>query len=226
MKGVITMRKFILFGTILMLLFIYTSPSWAAEEPRFQYRYNYSELREFLHINSKEFKKEWKSGVTIAQMAEKRDINEQELLLFLADKQFSQLDLALEKGEIDKDFYHNYSMTLMRDNILSFIHANDHKSTAKKVDKPLKTLAGKTAHWRGKVEFLKEEGEVKSYTTVQPIQKENDEQLLSVDTVLSNNLKAYDVKDSSQVTEDITFAMIEVIWEKEGKKKKETIVVK
>ncbi|UZW65057.1 hypothetical protein OC195_12465 [Priestia flexa] len=68
------MRKIILLLTTLMLFFTCTSTSWAAEEPRFQYRYNYTELREFLHINSKEFKKEWKSGTTIAQMVPKNEI--------------------------------------------------------------------------------------------------------------------------------------------------------
>ncbi|TYR81649.1 hypothetical protein FZC66_07395 [Priestia megaterium] len=220
------MKKYALCILIVLYSFFNHFTIADAKEPRFQYRYNYTELQQFLNMSKAEFKKEWHDGKTIAQMAEKRKIDEQQLLLYLADEQFKQLDSALKEGEIDKPFYYDYTMTLMRDNILSFIHTNAHKSQTKKQDKPIKTLAGQTRNWRGKIEFLKEDGEVKSYTTVQPIKKENSEKLLSVDTVLSNNLKAYDVKDSSQVTEDITFAMIEVTWKEEGQKRTETIVAR
>ena len=93
----------------------------------FHYKYDYEHLYQFLNISKKEYKSEWNSGKTIAEIAEKRDIYPQQLRLYLAEKQFEALDKALNNGEIDRYFYYDYAMSYMEDNIMEFINRNPNK---------------------------------------------------------------------------------------------------
>ncbi|MER2039398.1 MAG: hypothetical protein ABS944_14725 [Solibacillus sp.] len=51
----------------------------------FHYKYDYENLYQFLNISEKEYTSEWNSGKTIAEIAEKRDIYPQQLILYLAE---------------------------------------------------------------------------------------------------------------------------------------------
>lgn len=90
-------------------------------------KYDYEDLYKFLEISEKEYKAEWKSGKTISEMAETRDIAPQHLILYLAEKHFAALDEALKKGEIDEYFYYDYAISYMKSNILEFINRNPNK---------------------------------------------------------------------------------------------------
>ena len=90
-------------------------------------KYDYEDMYQFLNITEKEYKAEWKSGKTIAEMAEARDIYPQQLILYLAEKHFEALDTALKNKEIDEYFYYDYAITYMRNDILEFINRNPNK---------------------------------------------------------------------------------------------------
>ncbi|MDI7742030.1 hypothetical protein QMK38_08440 [Lysinibacillus fusiformis] len=90
-------------------------------------KYDYDDLYHFLNITEKEYKDEWKSGKTIAEMAEARDIYPQQLILYLAEKRFEALDTALQNKEIDEYFYYDYAISYMRNDILEFINRNPNK---------------------------------------------------------------------------------------------------
>lgn len=90
-------------------------------------KYDYDDLYQFLKISEKEYKSEWKSGKTIAEMAEAKEIYPQQLIMYLAQKHFEALDAALKNGEIDQSFYYDYAITYMREDILYFINRNPNK---------------------------------------------------------------------------------------------------
>jgi hypothetical protein len=94
----------------------------------FHYKYNYEELYHFLDVSVDEFKLEWNSGKTISEIAEEREIYPYQLTIYLAEKQFIALNKALEKGEIDSDFYYDYAISQMEPNITEFINRNPNKN--------------------------------------------------------------------------------------------------
>lgn len=93
----------------------------------FHYKYDYENLYKFLNITEKEYNSEWTSGKTISEIAEKRDIYPQQLILYLAEKQFEALDHALNNGEIDRYFYYDYAISFMESDIIEFINRNPKK---------------------------------------------------------------------------------------------------
>ena len=93
----------------------------------FHFKYDYENLYLFLNISEKEYKSEWNSGKTIAEIAKKRDIYPQQLILYLAEKQFEALDEALNNGEIDRYFYYDYAISFMENDIIEFIERNPNK---------------------------------------------------------------------------------------------------
>ncbi|HWL23108.1 MAG TPA: hypothetical protein VNR38_05065 [Ureibacillus sp.] len=93
----------------------------------FQFKYNYDELYEFLNIDEKEYKSNWESGKTISDMATEQGISHQQLILFLAEKQFLALDEALKNREIDRYFYYDYAISYMKGDIIEFINRNPNK---------------------------------------------------------------------------------------------------
>ena len=93
----------------------------------FHYKYDYENLYQFLNISEKEYTSEWNSGKTIAEIAEKRDIYPQQLILYLAEKKFEALDKALNNGEIDRYFYYDYAISFMKSDIIEFIERNPNK---------------------------------------------------------------------------------------------------
>ncbi|WP_110112148.1 hypothetical protein [Bacillus sp. CGMCC 1.16541] len=210
---------------IFSLLFLFLSSGMSYAEQPFHYQYKPDKLYHILQINEADFTQQWKSGKTIKEIAEASGIEEQALLLALSKDQFKQLNAALKSNQITYDYYCDYAMSMMKDDILSFIHSSA-KKEENTTNKPLKTLTGETKSWKGTVEFVEENGEVKSYTTVQPIGQTSSDNIISVDTLLGNNLKTYDVKDVNAVEKDITFGTIEVKWKENNENKKETIVVK
>ena len=90
----------------------------------FHFKYDYENLYLFLNISEKEYKSEWNSGKTIVEIAEKRDIYPQQLILYLAEKQFEALDQAINNGEIDRYFYYDYAISFMENDIIEFIERN------------------------------------------------------------------------------------------------------
>lgn len=93
----------------------------------FHFKYDYEKLYQFLNISEKEYSSEWNSGKTISEIAEKRDIYPQQLILYLAEKQFEALDQALNNGEIDRYFYYDYAISHMESDIIEFIERNPNK---------------------------------------------------------------------------------------------------
>lgn len=93
----------------------------------FNFKYDYEDLYKFLNISEKEYKSEWNSGKSIAEIAEKRDIYPQQLKLYLAEKKFEALDKALSSGEIDRYFYYDYAISYMKSDIMEFIERNPNK---------------------------------------------------------------------------------------------------
>ncbi|MFB7155758.1 hypothetical protein [Lysinibacillus sp. NPDC056232] len=93
----------------------------------FHYKYDYDELYQFLNISEKEYRSEWNNGKTISEIAEKRDIYPQQLIFYLAEKQFEALDKALNNGEIDRYFYYDYAISYMKNDIIEFIDRNPNK---------------------------------------------------------------------------------------------------
>ena len=91
------------------------------------FKYDYEKLYQFLNISEKEYSSEWNSGKTISEIAEKRDIYPQQLILYLAEKQFEALDQALNNGEIDRYFYYDYAISHMESDIIEFIERNPNK---------------------------------------------------------------------------------------------------
>lgn len=93
----------------------------------FHYKYDYENLYQFLNISEKEYRLEWNNGKTITEIAEKRDIYPQQLILYLAEKKFEALDKALNNGEIDRYFYYDYAISFMKSDITEFINRNPNK---------------------------------------------------------------------------------------------------
>lgn len=93
----------------------------------FHYKIDYDKLYRFLDISEKEYRSEWNSGKTIAEIAEKRDIYPQQLIAYLAEKQFEALDRALKNGDIDRYFYYDYAISYMKNDIIEFIDRNPNK---------------------------------------------------------------------------------------------------
>ena len=93
----------------------------------FHYKYDYENLYQFLNISEKEYRLEWNNGNTISEIAEKRDIYPQQLILYLAEKKFEALDKALNNGEIDRYFYYDYAISFMKSDITEFINRNPNK---------------------------------------------------------------------------------------------------
>ncbi|MBM7703060.1 hypothetical protein [Metabacillus iocasae] len=216
------LRKQLVFS---LLFLLFSSGIVHADEP-FHYQYEPEKLYNILQMSEAEFEKQWKSGKTIKEIGEANGIDEQTIIIALSKDQFKQLNAALKTNKITYDYYCDYAMSMMKDDILSFVHSSTKKDEETTTNKPLKTLTGETKSWKGTVEFVEENGEVKSYTTVQPIGETSSDHIISVDTLLGNNLKTYDVKDIKAVEKDITFATIEVKWKENNENKKETIVVK
>lgn len=93
----------------------------------FHFTYDYENLYKFLDMSEREYRSEWDSGKTIAEMAEKHEIYPQQLISYLAEKQFEALDKALKNGEIDRYFYYDYAISYMRSDIIEFINRNPNK---------------------------------------------------------------------------------------------------
>ncbi|QOR67292.1 hypothetical protein IM538_03900 [Cytobacillus suaedae] len=93
----------------------------------FSYKIDYPQLYNFLGLSEEEYKSKWKSGKTISDMVEERDIPPLRLILYFADIQFKALDQALQVGKIDRDFYHQYAIYEMKDDILFLINRNPNK---------------------------------------------------------------------------------------------------
>ena len=93
----------------------------------FQFKYNYDELYNFLGVTEEDFQSKWESGNTITEIAKRQNISQQQLILYLAEKQFKALDKALEDGDIDRYFYYDYAISYMKGDIIEFINRNPNK---------------------------------------------------------------------------------------------------
>lgn len=93
----------------------------------FEFKYVYNELYEFLNITEEEYKSKWENGKTIIDIAKEQDIPFQQLILYLAEKQFQALDEALKVGSIDRYFYYDYAISYMKGDIIEFINRNPNK---------------------------------------------------------------------------------------------------
>ncbi|MED1287519.1 hypothetical protein [Bacillus mycoides] len=79
--------------------------SYAKEGQVFTYTVNQQGLLKFLNSSSNEYNNEMKKGITLAEFASKKGIGEANLIHFFAIEQKKQLDIALNKGEIDQQMY-------------------------------------------------------------------------------------------------------------------------
>jgi hypothetical protein len=98
----------------------------------FQYRIDYDKLCRFIGISKEKYDVEWKKGKSISDIAKNQKIAQTELITFFGELQFKALNEALENNEIDKDFYYNYAISQMENDIMQVINQNPNKSSQAK----------------------------------------------------------------------------------------------
>ncbi|WP_176548959.1 hypothetical protein [Bacillus pseudomycoides] len=82
-----------------------TPVSYAKEGQVFTYTVNQQGLLKFLNSSSNEYNNAMKQGITLAEFASKKGIDEAKLIHYFAIEEKKQLDIALNKGEIDPQMY-------------------------------------------------------------------------------------------------------------------------
>ncbi|PED68904.1 hypothetical protein CN680_01665 [Bacillus pseudomycoides] len=82
-----------------------TPVSYAKEGQVFTYTVNQQGLLNFLNSSSNEYNNAMKQGITLDEFASKKGIDEAKLIHYFAIEQKKQLDIALNKGEIDSQMY-------------------------------------------------------------------------------------------------------------------------
>lgn len=79
--------------------------SYAKEGQVFTYTVNQQALLKFLNSSSIEYNNAMKQGVTLAEFASEKGIDEAKLIHYFAIEQKKQLDIVLKNGEIDAQMY-------------------------------------------------------------------------------------------------------------------------
>lgn len=126
-----------LYIRFLTLILVLTSPflnenvmlakSLDSKPQSFHYQINYDELYRFIGISKESYRAEWKKGKSITEIAKSNNIAQTELITFFGELQFEALNESLDKGEISKDFYYNYAISQMEDDIMQVINHNPNK---------------------------------------------------------------------------------------------------
>ncbi|MBH9966163.1 hypothetical protein [[Bacillus] enclensis] len=98
----------------------------------FHYKIDYKELYQFLGISKEEYNSEWKKGKTITEIAKSNAIAPTELITFFGELQFTALNEALTKRAINKDFYYNYAISHMEEDIMQVINQNPNRRRSDK----------------------------------------------------------------------------------------------
>jgi hypothetical protein len=98
----------------------------------FHYKIDYEKLYQFIGISKEKYNAEWKKGKTITEIAKSNAIAQTELITFFGELQFNALDEALTRKEINKDFYYNYAISHMEEDIMQVINQNPNKRRSDK----------------------------------------------------------------------------------------------